>query len=163
MRHALDRRRPRVRALLVTVPAVVFVVSACGSLPSVSNPFTGGATPTPTAVARAPVVSTPLPTPIPAPTPVPFEPFWVQNHRITEMWSGPSRQPDTISFGATSGQFCSFLVVQPPEGERLYVLNPYSQNYFWIDAADVGPSGPPEQRPDPKPADVNCTQDIYRG
>jgi hypothetical protein len=94
---------------------------------------------------------------------VPFEPFWVQNHRVTEMWSGSSRQPDTVSFGATSGQFCSFLVVQPPEGERLYVLNPYSQNYFWIDAADVGPVGPPEQSPDARPTDVNCTREIYPG
>ena len=94
---------------------------------------------------------------------MPFEPFWVQNHRITEMWNGPSSQPNPVSFGATSGQFCSFLVVLPPEGDRLYVLNPYSQDYLWIDAADVGPAGPPEQRPDPRPTDVNCTQDIYTG
>ena len=39
MRHALDRRRPCLRALLVAVPLVVFVASACGSLPSVPNPF----------------------------------------------------------------------------------------------------------------------------
>jgi hypothetical protein len=97
------------------------------------------------------------------PTPVPFEPFWVQNHRITEMWSGPSSQSDAVSFGATSGQFCSFLMVLPPEGDRLYVFNPYSQNYLWIDAVDVGPAGPPEQRPDPRPTDVNCTRDVYPG
>jgi hypothetical protein len=93
--------------------------------------------------------------------PEPFEPYWVQNHRITELWSGASAGPDTISFGATSEQFCSFLVVLPPEGNRLYVLNPYSQDYLWIDAADVGPAGPPERRTDPKPADVNCTRDVY--
>ena len=50
-----------------------------------------------------------------------------------------------------------------PEADRLYVLNPYAQDYLWIDAADVGPAGPPEQRPDPRPTDVNCTQDIYAG
>jgi hypothetical protein len=162
MRHTLDRRRPRLRALLVAVPAMIVVASACGSLPSVPNPFAASATPRPT-VSLAQVTPTPRPAPTPVPEAAPeqFEPFWVQNHRITETWSGPSSGPDTVSFGATSGQFCSFLVVLPPEGDRLYVFNPYSQDYLWIDAADIGPAGPPEQRPDPRPPDVNCTQDIY--
>jgi hypothetical protein len=163
MSRALCHRRPRVRALLVAVPAFVFVASACGSLPSVPNPFAAGAAPTPIAEPPARVTPTPVPTPPPVPTPVPFEPFWVQNHRITEMWSGPSSQSDAVSFGATSGQFCSFLMVLPPEGDRLYVFNPYPQNYLWIDAVDVGPAGPPEQRPDPRPTDVNCTRDVYPG
>jgi hypothetical protein len=164
LRHALHHRRLHVRALLVAVPAIV-VASACGSLPSVPNPFAPSATPRPTLAAPAPVTPTPRrePTPVPEVAPEPFEPYWVRNHRITELWSGASVGPDTISFGATSGQFCSFLVVLPPEGDRLYVLNPYSQDYLWIDAADVGPVGPPEQRPDPRPPDVNCTQDIYAG
>jgi hypothetical protein len=163
MRHAVHRRRLCVRALVVAVPAIVVIASACESLPSVPNPFAASATPRPTIPAVAQVTSTPLPPSSPAPSPVPFEPFWVQNHRITELWSGPSSQPDTVSFGATSGQFCSFLVVLPPEGERLYVFNPYSQNYLWIDAADVGPAGPPEQRPEPGPTDVNCARDVYSG
>jgi hypothetical protein len=159
MGHALGHRRQRVRALLVAVPAILLVASACDSLPSVPNPFAAGATPTSTAGPPAQVA----PTPPPVPTPVPFEPFWVQNHRITEMWNGPSSQPGTVSFGATSGQFCSFLVVLPPQGDRLYVFNPYSQNYLWIDATDVGPVGPPEQRPEPRPTDVNCTHNVYTG
>ena len=159
MGYAVDHRRPCLRALLLAVSPIILVASACGSLPSVPNPFAADATLTPTAAppARA------TPTPVPVPTPAPFEPLWVQNHRITEMWSGPSGQANTVSFGATSGQFCSFLLVLPPEGDRLYVFNPYTQNYLWIDAVDVGPAGPPEQRPDPKPADVNCTQDLYTG
>ena len=164
MRHALHHLRPSVRALLVAVPAVVVVAaSACGSLPSVPNPFAASATPRPTLAIPAQLTPTPppAPTPVPEVAPAPFDPYWVRNHRITELWSGASVGPGTISFGATSGQFCSFLVVLPPEGDRLYVLNPYSQDYLWIDAADVGPAGPPEQRPDPRPTDVNCTQDIY--
>jgi hypothetical protein len=165
MRHTLDRRRLRLRALLVAVPAMVFVASACGSLPSVPNPFAPSATPRPTVAAPAPVTPTlrPALTTLPEAAPEPFEPFWIQNYRITDLWSGASSGPDTVSFGATSGQFCSFLVVIPPEGDRLYVFNPYTQDYFWIDAADVGPSGPPDERPDPRPPDVNCTQDVFTG
>ena len=165
MRHTLDRRRRRLRALLLAVPAMMFVASACGSLPSVPNPFAASATPRPTVAVPAQVTPTPRPalTTAPESAPEPFEPFWVRNHRITELWSGASSGPDTASFGATSEQFCSFLVVLPPEGDRLYVLNPYSQDYLWIDAAAVGPAGPPDEHPDPRPTDVNCTQDIYAG
>src|SRR5262245_58998113 len=164
MGHALGRRRPWLRALLAVVP-IVFIASACGSLPSVPNPFAASATPRPTLVAPDQVTPTPRPAPTPVPEAAPesFEPVWVQYHRITELWSGASSGPDTVSFGATSGQFCSFLVVLHPEGDRLYVFNPYTQDYLWIDAADVGPVGPPEQRPDPRPPDVNCTQDVYTG
>jgi hypothetical protein len=162
MRHAFHHRRLRVRALVVAVPAIV-VASACGSLRSVPNPFAASATPRPTIAAVSQVTPTPRPPSLLAPSPVPFEPFWVQNHRIAELWSGPSSQPDTVSFGATSGQFCSFPVVLPPDGERLYVFNPYSQNYLWIDAADVGPAGSPDERQDPRPTDVNCAREMHRG
>src|SRR5262245_61475181 len=94
MGHALGRRRPCLCALLLAVPLVVFVASACGSLPPISNPSTAGATPTPTTA--PPVRATPAP--VPEAIPEPFEPFWVQNHRITELWSGASGGPDTVSF-----------------------------------------------------------------
>ena len=158
MRHAFHHRRLRVRALVVAVPAIV-VASACGAWPSVPNPFAASATPRPTLAVPAQMT----PTPVPEAASEPFEPFWVRNHRITELWSGASGGPDTVSFGATSGQFCAFLVVLPPEGDRLYVLNPSSQDYLWIDAAAVGPAGPPDERPDPRPTDVNCTQDLHAG
>ena len=96
------------------------------------------------------------------PTPA-FAPFWVKNHRVTEMWSGPADAPGVVSFGTTSRQFCSFRVVLPPESQRLYVFNPYSQNYFWIDADAVGPVGPPEQRAGPPPSGQNCAEVIYTG
>lgn len=159
MGHACGHRHPCLHALLLAVLPIVFVASACDSLPSVPNPFAASATPRPTVASVTQVT----PTPVPEAPPEPFEPFWVENHRITEMWSGASSGPDTVSFGATSGQFCAFLVVLPPEGDRLHVFNPYSQDYLWIDAADVGQVGASEQRPEPKPTDVNCTQDIYTG
>ena len=37
----------------------------------------------------------------------------------------------------TSQQFCSFQVARPQDNSRLYVLNPYSKDYFWIDADAV--------------------------
>jgi hypothetical protein len=61
----------------------------------------------------------------------------------------------------TSQQFCSFQVTRPEEGGRLYVLNPYSRDYFWIDANAVGPVDAPEHKPGPKPADQNCDEAIY--
>jgi hypothetical protein len=164
MSGPLHHRHRFGRVLLVAVPAII-VASACGYLPSVPNPFAPSATPRPSleTVAQATPTTRPVPTPVPDPTPEPFQPFWVRNHRITELWSGRSSGPDTVSCGATSEQFCSFLVVLPPEGERLYVFNPYSQDYLWFDAADVGPAGPPDERPIPRPTDVNCTQDLYTG
>jgi hypothetical protein len=96
------------------------------------------------------------------PTPA-FEPFWVKNHRLTEMWSGPTDATGVVSFGTTSRQFCSFQVVLPPTGPRLYVFNPYSRNYFWIDASAIGPVGPPERASGPLPAGQNCADAIYSG
>ncbi len=79
------------------------------------------------------------------------------------MWSGPAGTPDVVSFGQTSQQFCAFQVVEPQDGPRLFVYNPYTDNYFWIDADAVGPVGEPEMRPGPKPAGENCAGAIYNG
>src|SRR5690349_14900031 len=57
---------------------------------------------------------------------------WLRNHVRASMWSGPSGQPGVISFGETSAQSCVFEE-RGEHGDRLYVFNPYSQNYFWID------------------------------
>jgi hypothetical protein len=134
------------------------LVSACDRLPALpENPFRA----TPTIVEQA--TPTPLPpTPVPTPTPVPFAPYWVKNHQQTEMWSGPPGQSGVISFGTTSRQFCAFQVVRPQDGPRLYVLNPYSRDYFWIDADSVGPvAEAPTLATGPKPADQNCTDQLY--
>lgn len=72
--------------------------------------------------------------------PAGFEPYWVQNHRETMLWSGPDDR--AIPFGPAP-QWSYFQVVRPQQGLRLYVLVAASGNYAWIDAPAVGPSGPP--------------------
>ena len=141
------------------------LLSGCQYLPSLpANPFRPSATAEPTAISTPVTAAPPSPSPSQAAAAAAFMPFWVKNHRLTEMWSGAAGQPNVTSFGTTSAQFCSFQVVQPPAGTRLYVLNPYSNNYFWIDADAIGPvPNPPERRPGPKPADQNCTEAIYEG
>ncbi len=79
------------------------------------------------------------------------------------MWSGPVGDPNAISFGQTSSQFCSFRVDRAQDNARLYVYNPYSDGTLWIDADAVGPAQPPERRPGPKPANANCADAIYDG
>lgn len=133
----------------------VALTSGCGSLPSLpGNPF--GSAPT----------ATPAPSPAPSPTQstaTAFTPFWVKNYRITEMWSAPAGEAGATSFGPTSAQFCSFLVSRAQDNARLYVFNPYSGNYFWIDAEAVGPVAPPERRSEPRPPNQNCTDAVYEG
>jgi hypothetical protein len=151
-------RRRTIAGLMVVATALT---SGCQYIPSnLPNPFRSEPTPT----------SAPAASPVPAAKASPevskpaFTPIWVKNHRITEMWSGPAGEPNVVSFGTTSAQFCSFQLVRPPDNPRVYVLNPYSNNYFWIDADAVGPiPNPPERRPGPKPSDQNCTDAIYEG
>jgi hypothetical protein len=138
--------------------------TACDRLPAMpslpglpQNPF--AATPT---IVEVPPTAPPSPTPFSTATPVPFTAYWVKNHRVTDMWSGPAGQAGVVSFGQTSRQFCAFQVTRPQEGGRLYVLNPYSRDYFWIDADSVGPvAEAPTRATGPKPADQNCTDQLY--
>ncbi len=73
-----------------------------------------------------------------------FETWWVQAHQEAQLWSGPDSQ--AISFGQVP-QWSYFRVVAPQEGQRLYVLNPLTGGYAYIDAAAVGPSSPPATEP----------------
>jgi hypothetical protein len=144
----------------LSLPLILLIVSACDRLPALpENPFRS----TPTVVETVtPTVA--VPTPSPSPTTVPFAAFWVKNFRATEMWSGPVGQTGVVSFGTTSSQFCAFQVVRPQDGSRLYVLNPYSRDYSWIDADAVGPvSEAPQRAAGPKPANQNCTDKLYDG
>jgi hypothetical protein len=88
-----------------------------------------------------------------------FQPFWVRNYELTEMWSGPAGDPNVVSFGTTSTQFCVFLVVEPQDNPRLHVLNPYSDNYLWIDSSAVGPISGADHGPAQGQLDgnANCT------
>jgi hypothetical protein len=73
-----------------------------------------------------------------------FEPWWVQAHTETELWSGPDS--GAISFGRLS-QWSHLEVVAPQSGARLYVFNPATQNYAYVDAVAVGPSSAPPATP----------------
>ena len=151
-------------AVVLILVLVLTLISGCGAGEMIPNPFAAEEpTPVPPAATR------PVPTQIAATptmslteqlTPT-FTPFWVKNHRLTEMWSGPTDAPGTVSFGTTSSQFCSFLVVLPPDGPRLYVFNPHSQNYLWMDADAIGPVGPPEQRAGSPPSGQNCSEAVF--
>jgi len=70
-------------------------------------------------------------------------PAYVQNFAPgLRIWSGPS--VDAIDLGEAGPQFTIFTVVAPQIGARLFVYNPASQNYGWIDVQGIGPSGPPQ-------------------
>jgi hypothetical protein len=125
------------------------VSSLLSSSPSAPTTIAGVQSQTPSATAIAGGLSTPT-----AKT-AEFSPFWVRNHEITDMWSGPEGQATAVSFGKTSAQFCAFLVVQPQDNARLYVLNPYSNDYFWIDQKSVGPADRPESQPGRRAPDQN--------
>lgn len=78
-----------------------------------------------------------------------FDPRWVQNHREADLWSGPDA--NAVSFGRAP-QWSYFQVVGPQQGARVYVWNPRTKNYAFIDASAIGPSGaPPTATPTPPP------------
>jgi hypothetical protein len=143
--------------------ALLLLSGACDYLPALPpNPF--AVTPTVVAQGTPELAATVPPFATPSPSPPPFTAYWVKNFRTTEMWSGPPTDPGVVSFGTTSAQFCSFQVVEPQRGPRLHVLNPYSKNYFWIDADAVGPVGEaPPRAAGPKPTDQNCAEQLYDG
>ncbi|MCC7105530.1 MAG: L,D-transpeptidase [Chloroflexi bacterium] len=67
------------------------------------------------------------------------EPIWVQNHMMTELWSGPD--DGALFFGWL--RRWSYLRVERWEGQRLYVFNPRANNFAYVNASALGPSGPP--------------------
>lgn len=71
-----------------------------------------------------------------------FEPYWVQSHSPTELWSGPDSK--ATSFGPL--RTWSYLqVLGTQQGPRLYIKNPLTDGTAWIDASMVGPSGSPPE------------------
>lgn len=102
-----------------------------------------------------------------------FQPFWVQNHAVTDLWSGPDDK--AVSFGRIP-QWSYLHVVRSQPGTRLYVLVPWTTNYAYVDAAAVGPSGPPPEgwkpnfaspaappvRPAPVVARASATADLFK-
>ena len=106
--------------------------------------------PTPTFVTIVATTSSATPTPTR---------FWVRNHRVTQMWSGPDSR--AVSFAMTSSQWCTFLVVGESQNNRWPVWNPYDRNYFWIDASDVGSTGKPEVTRMARPPNISCSNVEY--
>ncbi len=70
----------------------------------------------------------------------PFVPWWVQNFRTATLWSGPN--DSAASFGSAP-QWSYLEVVAAQSGPRLYVYVPWTENYAYVDADTVGPSGTP--------------------
>jgi hypothetical protein len=65
---------------------------------------------------------------------------WVQNFVPTDLWSGPGGS--AISFGQAAA-WDYFRVMATQTGGRLQVLVARTNDYAYVDAAAVGPSGPP--------------------
>ena len=67
---------------------------------------------------------------------------WLQSHQPATLWSSP--RPDAVEFGKER-KFSYFRVHGPQEAGRIYVYNPRTDNFAWVDALAVGPStAPPE-------------------
>ncbi|MCX6021133.1 MAG: hypothetical protein NTZ05_05285, partial [Chloroflexi bacterium] len=132
--------RSRRRGAFVLVGAVAALIAVAWALPH----FSDGTLASPRPVAATPTVTS----------------FWVSNHRLAEMWSQALRTATEQNFGMTSQQFCVFEV-RRQEGNRFFVFNPYTNNYFWIDADAVGKIGVPEHHPGPKPDQQNCAPEVY--
>ena len=71
--------------------------------------------------------------------PVFLTPSWVQSTRASaHIYASP--MPDAVDFGLAGPQFTVFPVVAPQVAGRIKVLNPVTEGYGWINAADVGPA-----------------------
>jgi hypothetical protein len=159
MRDAPLDMHGRTLILLLTCAVLTW---ACDSPPPATRPREGAPPPTP----GAQQVQAPMGHELDgAPTSAQqtAQGHWLRNHQLADMWSGPADEPSAVSFGEISSQFCVFEE-REARGDRLYVFNPYSGNYFWIERAAVGPVGTPEIRPRAaKPADQNCADAVFDG
>src|SRR4051794_38780951 len=64
---------------------------------------------------------------------------WVANFRPADLWSDSD---GGRTFG-TARQWSYFALTGQADNDRLYVFNPRTQNYAWVDADAVGPSSTP--------------------
>jgi hypothetical protein len=75
--------------------------------------------------------------------PVALQPAFVQNFSAeSHIYSNPNS--DAVDFGIAGPQFTTFTVVAPQVGGRIYVLNPQTKGYGWINASEVGPASAPD-------------------
>ncbi|HEX3244674.1 MAG TPA: L,D-transpeptidase [Chloroflexota bacterium] len=92
---------------------------------------------------------------------------WLQNFNVTTLWSAPGE--DAEAYG-TLRQFSYVQTARAPEGDRVYVFNPRTQNFAYVDVKDFGPSSapPPDYMAEPTatrmlhmPARVNGRSLLY--
>lgn len=69
---------------------------------------------------------------------------YVQTLKPTQLYS--SFDPNNAQVFGTKPQFAYLKVVEPQVGLRLYVQDPDTGNFAYVNAADTGPSGPPPGR-----------------
>jgi hypothetical protein len=70
--------------------------------------------------------------------PVVLQPAWVATFDpAARVWFGPTA--DALDFGAAGPQFTVFTVVGPQVLGRVLVFDPLTENYGWLDAAEVSP------------------------
>jgi hypothetical protein len=98
------------------------------------------ATPTPSPRPTLAPSPTPRATTAPTSTPVPTPQAWVQALRPLPLWSGSDDNAEQLGAAA---RWDYLLITRPQVGARLYVLVARTNNYAWVDALAVGPSGPP--------------------
>jgi len=75
----------------------------------------------------------------PPPTTAAFREFWVAPYAETSFWTDPT---DTAEELGTVPRWTALLVALPQIGHRLFVWDPRSDNYAWVDAEAVGPIDP---------------------
>jgi 3D (Asp-Asp-Asp) domain-containing protein len=75
--------------------------------------------------------------PVPPP---PSDNAWLAVHRETGLWSGTSESAELFGIALPGRRF---QVALPQDGSRLYVWDPISKNYTFVDAFDVGPTAAP--------------------
>jgi hypothetical protein len=72
-------------------------------------------------------------------------PAYLQNFEDNvHIWS--SFEAHAVDFSAAGPAFTTFRGVAPQGGWRIFVFNPESNNYSWIDVAGLGPVAPPEAK-----------------
>ena len=138
-------------ALLATLPAARAAGQEAPAPPSA--PAAQPAAPQfPQPPAGAPAPQAPAAAPAPQAPAQADESRWVVTHRPTEMWSDSDAG---VSFGPVPEWTYLQLTGAEADG-RLYVVNPRTQNYAWVDASAVGPSPAPSAADlrDPEPAPV---------
>lgn len=83
--------------------------------------------------------------------PVPPENMpWVAVHRATGLWSGPQGEAELFRRARPGAHF---QLARSQDGPRLYVWDPATGNYAYVDASDVGPAGGPPAVVEPLTAD----------